>query len=239
MQKQVVTDSISYEEKSILRWGGAAGIIGGLVFILVPIILFGFGSQASSDPIAAVAGYPTVRTAIALGNFVNFVADVLWVPFVISLYLVLRKYSPAPAIFGSVLFILGFAVLFIETTTQIAFDPISTIFHASGTTAAEQATLALIWQATQGMFNQFDNSAVLLISAAFVVIGIAMWGASPFSGKLTGALTIALGVASAAIIAILGTTSILSAIVVLPIYIVYPIFFGWKIRKLSQVRAIY
>ena len=43
---------------------------------------------------------------------------------------------------------------FVEDTTQVAFDPISNLYHAPGATAADQHTLTLLWQATQGMFNR-------------------------------------------------------------------------------------
>jgi len=212
----------SLEENSILRWGGLAGVAAGVIFIFVPIILFGFVPAAPSDPSAVVARFPEVRSAIALGNFVNFVADVFWVCFILAFYRALRSTSPASSLFGSFLFILGFAVLFIETMTQIAFDPLSNLFHAPGTTAAEQATLGYVWQATQGMFNQFDNSTVLLISTGFIILGIAMYR-SPVFGRILGGASIVLGAASAVAIAILGTTSVLSALLVIPIYVVFPI----------------
>ena len=65
------------EDKSVLRWGGLAGMLGGIVFIFVPVILFGFVPPAPASPAELVARFPTVRAAIAAGNFVDFVSDAL------------------------------------------------------------------------------------------------------------------------------------------------------------------
>src|SRR5438309_8868018 len=182
----------SMEDKSVLRWGGLAGMLGGIVFIFVPVILFGLVPPAPTHPAQLVARFPTVRAAIAAGNFVDFVSDALVLALFLALYRALRGTSPVPALFGSVLSILGLAVIFTETATQVAFDPISNLYHAPGATPADQATLALIWQATQGMFNQLDTSAVLLLSTGFIVLGVAMLR-NPGFGKGVGGLTMVFG----------------------------------------------
>lgn len=104
------------EEKSILRWGGLAGTLGGIVFIFVPIILFGFVPPAPAEPAGLVARFPAVRATTAAGNFVNFVADVLVLALFLALYRALRGTSPAPALFGTFISVLGLAVIFTETT---------------------------------------------------------------------------------------------------------------------------
>src|SRR4029077_11896485 len=115
------------EEKTVLRWGGLAGMLGGMIFILVPVILFGFVPPAPTDPAAVVMRFPEIRTALAVGNAVDFVVNVLWVALFVALYRALRGPSLAPALFGSVLSLLGVAVLFVESATQVAFDPISNL----------------------------------------------------------------------------------------------------------------
>lgn len=222
------------EEKSVLRWGGLAGMAGGILFILVPVILFGFVPQAPADPASVVSRFPAVRAAITAGNFVNFIVNCLWVAFFLGLYRALRGTSPAPALFGSVLGLLGLGVLFVESSTQVAFDPISNLYHAPGATPPEQATLALVWQATQGMFNQFDTAAILLLPTGIVVLGVAMLR-SPSFGKVFGWLSVVLG--AAAIIAgfLFGTASVVAAVVDIPIFILFPILLGWKTYRLSRV----
>lgn len=174
------------KEKSILRWGGLAGMMAGILFILVPVTLFGFVPPAPADPAGLVARFPDVRAAITVGNGIDFVVNILWVALFLGLYQALRGSSPAAALWGSVLSFLSLGVLFAESTTQVAFDPISRLYHAPGTTLAQQATLALIWQATQGMFNQLDTSGY---SSCRQVSSFSEWpcsGPQPLARALVG-----------------------------------------------------
>ena len=225
----------SSDERSVLRWGGIAGILSGIVFLLVPVVLFGFVPAAPADPAGLVARFPQVRTAIAVGNFLNFVSDAFLVALLLGLYRALRATSPAPAFFGTVLGVLGLGVLFIETATQIAFDPISDLYHAPGATPAEQATLALLWQATQGIFYEFDTAAILLLSTSVVVLGVAMLRAPAF-GRGLGGLTLALGAVAFVGGFIFGVTSLFAALFVIPVFVVLPILLGWNVYKLSKSR---
>src|SRR2546427_185099 len=120
------------EDKSVLRWGGLAGMLGGIVFIFVPVILFGF------------------------------------VP-------------PAP----------------------------------------------------QGMFNQCDPSALILRSTGFIVLGVAMLRAPGF-GKGVCGLALVLGALAFVGGFVLGVTSLLAALLVVPVFIILPSVLGWKLYSLSR-----
>jgi hypothetical protein len=100
----------------------------------------------------------------------------------------------------------------------------------------EQATLALVWQATQGMFYEFDTAAVLLLSTGIIVLGVAMLRAPAF-GNGFGGLTMVLGAAALVGGFFFGVTSFLAALLVVPIYIVLPILLGWKLYRLSRFHS--
>jgi hypothetical protein len=224
-------------ERTVLRMGGLAGILGGIVFILVPVVLFGFVPPTPSDPAAVVARWPDVRAAITVGNNISLVADILFLGLVIGLYRALRRTSLAPALLGTVVTVLGLGVLFTETQTQVAFAPISDLYHASGATPAQRATLLLMWQATQGMFVELDVAAGLLLSIGFILLGIAILRAPAFGSRL-GAVTIVLGIISLigiSLIPLYGEVSIV-AVLALPIYVILPILLGRKVYSLSKGR---
>ena len=231
-------------EKSVLRWGGLAGMLGGLVFILVPVVLFGLVPQvpagnfrveggAQVDPSALVMLFPGARTGISVGNFLDFVSSVLSLALFIALYRALRRTSLATALFGVALLILGLAVLFTETVTQVAFDPISSLYRASGVTPADQATLAIVWQATQAIFYELDAAAILLFSAGYFVVGVAMFRAPAF-GKLVGVLSSALGAIALIVVSLSGVTSLSAAVLLIPMFIALPLILGWKVYRISK-----
>jgi hypothetical protein len=233
------------QERSVLRWGGLAGILGSLVFLLVPIVLFGFVPQpqpgsfkveggAQVDPAGLVSMFPTVRATISVGNFLNFLSSVLSLALFIALFRALRGKSLAPALFGTALLIMGLAVIFTETVTQVAFDPISSLYHAPGVTLADQATITIAWQAVQAIFFELDAAAILLFSAGYIVIGTAMFRAPAF-GKIVGGLTTVFGAIALVVVSFFGITSYLAAVLLVPVFIVLPVMLGWKVYRLSKV----
>ncbi len=188
-----VEDSISSENR-FLRWGGLAGIAAGIFFVLTIVTLIAFGPSTTATAAQLAARFPDVRTGLVVGNGFYFLVSVALVGLALGLYQALRKRNPGLALFGTVLFVLGIGVTFVEDTTQIAFDPLSNLYNAPGATASTQATVALMWQATQGIFNQFDVAATLLLSTGLIVLGLAMIKSRTF-GKVFGGMCAAFGVA--------------------------------------------
>jgi hypothetical protein len=221
------------KEKSFLRWSGLAGMIAGIFFILTIVTLIEFGPSTTATPAQLVMNFPNVRTGLAVGNGFYFLVSVSLVGLALGLYRALREASPGPAVFGTVLYVLGLGVTFIEDTTQFAFDPISNLYHAPGATAADQATLTLMWQATQGMLNEFDVAATLLLSTGLIVLGAAMIRAPAF-GRVFGGLSVAFGVAQIFGISLFSTNSAAYAPFALLAFLVFPVLFGWKLYSLSR-----
>lgn len=142
--------------------------------------------------------------------------------------------NPFPALFGTVLFALGLGVTFVEDTTQFAFAPISNLYHAPGATPTDQATLTLMWQATQDMFNQFDVAATILLSTGLIVLGVAMIK-TPAFGKVFGGLAVAFGVAQILGISLVSTNSVAYAPFALLAFLVFPVLFGTKLYRMSKL----
>lgn len=153
------------EEKSVLRWGGLAGMLGSIAFVLAFPVVIAFGNWPPDppDPEALVIRFPDARLGTIVENSVYLAALVLWVISFLALYRALRGTSLAPALSGSVLGIVGLAILATGALTHVAVDPISDLYHASGATPADQATLVLLWQATQGMFDAMFTVGLLLV----------------------------------------------------------------------------
>ena len=222
------------QEKSFLRLGGLGGILAGVFFILTIVTLAMFGPNSlHATPAGLIMKFADVRTALAVGNGFYFLVSVALVGLVLGLYRALRGSSPALALFGSALYLLGLGVTFIEDTTQVAFDPLANLYNASGATPVDQHTLTLVWQATQGMFNQFDVAATLLLSTGLVVLGVTMIGARGF-GKVFGGLSVAIGAAQILGISFLSTNSVSYAPFALLAFFVFPVVFGWKLFRQSR-----
>ena len=222
------------QEKSFLRWGGLAGILASIFFILTIVTLVEFGPSTTATPTQLVMNFPNVRTGLAAGNGFYFLVSVSLVGLVLGLYRALRGTNPFAALFGTALYVLGLGVTFVEDTTQVAFDPISNLYHAPGATPADQATLVLMWQATQGMFNQFDVAATILLSTGLIVLGIAIFK-TPTFGKFFAGLSIIIGAAQIVAVNIVSTNSAAYAPFALLAFLVFPVIFGTKLYRMSKL----
>ncbi|HVH16263.1 MAG TPA: DUF4386 family protein [Candidatus Angelobacter sp.] len=221
------------EQKNVLRWGGLAGMLGGLFFILTIIVLLVLVPPSSSDPAGLVKDFPTVRLGVTLGDSLDFVAVILWVGLFIGLYQALHGTNRPPALFGSILGVLGQVVLAAGALPPVAFAPISDLYHAAGATPQDQATLLLMAQATQGMFNETDTIGFILMTVGFILLGLAMLK-TPAFGRVFGGVSVVLGLAGIVGISVFAVNSSSFAIFGILMFIVLPILLGWKIYSLSK-----
>jgi hypothetical protein len=222
-------------EKSLLRWGGFAGIIGAIVFLVSIIYQVAFvGTGTTASGAGPVMRFPGLQTQIIIGQSLFLVGVLLFVPLFIALSLYLRRSSLFPALFGGGLSFLGLAVLAVESEPNVAMAQISSQYHAAGATAVQQATAVQIWQATQAMFNQFDTCAYIFLSVGFIILGVAMLRAPSF-GKTLGVLSAAFGVAGLFALASFPVDSGSFAPFALITFAIFPLLVGWRLYRQSRV----
>jgi hypothetical protein len=222
------------EEQSVLRWGGLSGILGGLIFILVFVIVIVFVGPDPAEPEGEVMRFPDIRAARTVEDSLYLVVLILWVLHFLALYRALRTTSLAPALFGSVLGIVGLGVLAAGALPHVATAPISDLYHAPGATSDDRATLVLMWQATEGIFDALFGVGLVLVPIGFIAIGVAMLRAPAF-GKGFGRLSVALGVIGviAASILLIDPLSPMAFVGVLAL-IVFHLVLGWKVYSVSR-----
>lgn len=225
------------QEDGILRWGGLAGILGGVLFIIVFVIVGVFVGAEPAEPEGAVARFRDIRAARTVENGLYLVVLMLWTVHFAAIYRALRGTRLGPALFGSVLGIVGLVVLATGALPHAASVPISDLYHAPGATAADQATLVLVWQATQGIFNALLVTGLVMVPLSLVALGVGMLG-SPAFGPGYGWASVALGVAAAgAAIALLVDPMSFIAVVIVFALIVFHLVVGWKMFSLSRAQV--
>jgi uncharacterized protein DUF4386 len=223
------------DERTVLLWGGLAGILGGIIFILVFVVVIAFVGPDPAQPEGLVQRFPDIRAARTVENSLYLVVLILWVTHFLALYRALRGTSLAPALFGSVLGILGLGVLAAGALPHVATTPISDRYHAPGATPEDRATLALLWQATQGIFDALFVVGLLILPIALIILGVAMLRAKAF-GKVFGGASVGLGVVGvvAAFAVVVDPLSPIAPVGVLAL-IVFHLVLGWKVYSLSRV----
>jgi len=221
------------DEKSVLRWGGLAGMLGGIVFIIMMITLLVLVPDPFAGPEELLMRFPDERATTYLGESLYVVAFILSVTLFLALYRALRGTSLAPALFGTGLAFLGFAALAAGALPNVAFAPIADLYHAPGATPGEQTALIPLWQATQGIFYETDTVGFLLLSIGLIVLGVGMLRAPDF-GMGFGGVSVLMGVVGVVGIYVIGLGSLSFAAVVIPTNIIFPLLFGWKVYRLSR-----
>lgn len=220
------------KENRVLRWGGLAGVLGGLVLILVFGIVGVFVGEAAADPALALTRFPDIRTARTIENSLYLVVLILWVAHFLALYRAVRT-SLAPALFGSVLGIVGLTLLAAGALPHVATVPLSDLYHAPGATPGDQATLVLIWRAAQGIFDALLFAGLVLLPIGLIALGVAMNG-TPAFGKRFGGFTVGLGVIGVVTVALtLIDPSPIAALGVFAL-IAFHLVLGWKTFALSR-----
>jgi len=221
-------------EKNVMRWGGLAGILAFIVWI-VEMPLYG-----SVDPFTpeGLMRFTDVRAALGISTILMMTIAFLSIALVLALYRALRGTNLAFALFGSVLGVIGYIVTALgDASTFFAFAPISDLNQAPAVTPETQATVVLLWQATQGITHTFFFVGSLFMVMCFIVLGVAMLSAPAF-GRRFGGVSMVLGV-----IGILGVVASLfvpgetgvqvMGIAVFANLIFLPLF-GWKLYRLSR-----
>ena len=218
------------QEKSVLKWGGLAGVLGGILFILVFVIVGVFVGMEFVE----VMRFPDVKAARIVENSLYLAVLILWVVHFLALYRALRETSLAPALFGSVLGILGLVVLAAESLHQPWQKPISDLYHAPGATLEAQATLVLLWQVTRGIFNALLVTGLVLLPIGVTALGVGMLG-TPAFGKGVGGVSVVIGILGvvAGIVLLIDPGSSITVVSVL-LLIVFHIAVGWKVYRLSR-----
>jgi hypothetical protein len=224
------------QEKSVLRWGGLAGMLGGILFILSWVVVLAgpVGMEDPADLAGWVTRFPDIRAARIVENGILLVALILGVALFLALYRALRGTSLAPALFGSVLGIVGLAVFMVGALPHVAHAPLYDLYHAPGATPGDQATLALLWQAIWGINDVTLYEAFFVVTIGLIALGVAMLG-TPAFGKGFGGVSVVLGVVGlvAAALQIVDPSSMFGAGSFFAIVIFYLVL-GWKVYSLSR-----
>jgi Domain of unknown function (DUF4386) len=223
-----------HEDRSIARWGGLAGISGSVLLIVVFAIVAIFAGPDPAGPEGPIERFPEIRAVRTVENGLYLAVLALWVPLALALFGSLRRTRPASALFGSALNIFGLAVLAAGAIPHVVTSRLSDLYHADGAIPDEQATLVLLWQANQGMFDALLLVGLLVMPLGVILFGLAM-RRDPAFGKVAGNLSVALGVVglAAATVMLVDPLSTVAPALGLFALIGFHLLAGWKTYCLS------
>lgn len=185
---------LNSQEQSALKWGGLAGMLGGVLLLAVFAFLAAFVGLETLDAEAAVERFPEVRWARIIENTAYLFAIALWALHSVALVVALRATSYGPALAGCVISVLGLAVLATGAIPHTATTVISDLYHAPETSADIKPVLILAWHVGQGWVDMFVVTGVVLTPIGMLLYALAMRPVAGF-GRWIPWVALALGVA--------------------------------------------
>ena len=140
-------------------------IVSFIVFVIVAV----FVGSDSNEP----TGFPGIRVARTFEDGLYLAVMILWIPLFLALYRALRQERLAPALFGSVLGIVGLVVLAAGALPHITTLAVSDLVHAPGATINNEAALEL-WKASYAVFDALLTVGLILATIGVICLGAAM-----------------------------------------------------------------
>ena len=211
-------------------------MLGAILFITTFAVVI-FGPVGMEDP-AYLAGwvtrFPDIKAARIVENLIYLAGLLLEVFLFLALYRALRRTSLAPAFFGSVMGIVGLTAMIVSSNPHIVHAKIFDLYQMPGATPADQATIALLWQAIWGLIDLSLYVGFLVVSTSILVLGAGMIG-SPDFGKRFGVVAMVLGGAGLvmAVLQIIDPASAYGAGSYFAAIFFYLIL-GWRLFSLSR-----
>jgi hypothetical protein len=218
------------QERSVLRWGGLGGMVGSAVFVIVFVIVGVFVGSNTNEPM----GFPGIRVARTFEDGLYLAVMILWIPLFLALYRALRQERLAPALFGSVLGIVGLVILAAGALPHITTLAVSDLLQAPGATITDQAALE-VWKAAYAVFDALLTAGLILATIGVICLGAAMIK-NPKFGRGIGWTSVVLGVAGVVASSVdLWNPDSPSAAVAMVGLIVFCAISGWKTYRASRL----
>lgn len=221
------------QELSALRWGGIAGLLGGVMMPAVFVFLAVVGGMETLGPQAAIERFPDLRPARIVENTAYLLTLALWALHSVALVLALRGEALGPALAGGVMSCLGLAILATGAVPHVATTPISDLYHAPDRAVGLEAPLIVAWQAIQGWVDAMVVTGLVLAPIGMVLFGVAMRRHPDLDGwpawlsmalGLAGLVSAAMGLVEAGDILAIGIFAL----------VFFHLIIGWRTFRLAS-----
>ncbi|MFQ5837425.1 MAG: DUF4386 family protein [Thermoplasmata archaeon] len=212
------------EEKSVLRVGGLAGVLTGVILILGFITFF--LAFPPPDPEQALGTFPEDRTLLTVSVDLFIVSLLLSLPFLAALYRSLREPNRVFARIGLGTGVLAAVMGIVALTGFMLATNTFSVLYADATTSDRPVVVAT-YAAVFSLLDAGNTAAFIFFGLAFVAFGLAMKRSQDFPEGLAW-LSVVLG-----IIIILFIFLNLFPVAIIAI-VVFALVLGWKVYNLSR-----
>ena len=212
------------------RWSGLAAIAGAALFIGVFVWV---GVVVGMD--TSIEAFPSLRAGRTIENALYLAVLVLWIAPLLALGDAIRDVRPGLARYGSVVGVAGLIVLAVGALPHVVGVPLADLYHASSATAADRATLDLVWQANQAMMTVPLVTGLAILPVGEIALGLGLRSV-PALRPSGGIVSIALGIVglAVAVVLLVDPQSPIAAVGFFAL-IAFNLVAGWRLISLARV----
>jgi hypothetical protein len=235
-----MSDLLEHERSSELqtnRWGGVAGIAGGILLIASAAVVGALGLPDASN-VETLTDFADIESGRIAEHFLYLGALILFALHVLVLHRLLKTAHQAAALFGAAVAEIGLIIMAAGSLLHVSTSPLADLYTSSNASPEDLAAIEYAWHGAQSVFDTMLTTGVLLVPVGIVLLGVAMRSAPAFGPPLTW-LAIGLGIVGfiGAVIAVVVPGSTFSAASVLAI-VVFFVSTGWRTLKLGSETGI-
>ncbi|MFQ5837848.1 MAG: hypothetical protein ACE5HJ_03605 [Thermoplasmata archaeon] len=165
------------EEKSVLRWGGIAGILAGIILLIFGLVGLGLALMGQIKVVPDLEQYLVDFHAnpIPVTVFLDLaiVSVLLLFLFVVALYWTLREPSRVFARIGLGLGVLALILLAVSAEVDLLARQFFSLRYANAA-PSDQPTVAAIFAALHGLTTAGLNIGLIFLGVGFIAFGLAM-----------------------------------------------------------------
>lgn len=223
-------------DQQLCRWGGIAGIAGGILLIGSGVVVSVLGLPDASD-LETLTDFADIESGRIAEHFLYLGALVLFALHIVVLHRMLRTAHQAAALFGAAVAEMGLIIMAASSMLHVSTSPLADLYTEPGTSPEDLRSIEYAWYGAQSVWDTMLATGVLLVPIGIVLLGVAMRSAPEFGTRLTMLAVVlgALGIIGATI-AVVVPGSMFSALSVLAI-VVFHLTTGWRTLQLGNERA--
>ena len=223
-------------DRQLSRWGGMAGLAGGILLVGSAAVVGAMGLPDASD-VETLTDFADIEAGRIAEHFLYLGALMLFALHVLVLHRLLRKAHLPAALFGTAVAEFGLVIMAASSVLHVSTSPLADLYSASDTPPEDLPAIEFAWHGAQSVFDTMLATGVLLVPIGIVLLGVAMRSAPEFGPRLAwAAITLgAVGIVGA-VIAIVDPGSAFSAVSVLAI-VVFQLIAGWRTFTLGNERG--
>ena len=225
------------DDRQLARWGGVAGLAGGLALLASFVVVGALGLPDASD-VETLTDFADIESGRIAEHLLYLGSLMLFALHVFVLHRVLRPVHQAAALFGTVFAAFGLAIMAASSLLHVSTAPLADLYTDPEAAPEDLRAIEYAWHGAQSVFDTMLTTGALLTPIGIAFLGLAMRRAPAFGAPLA-LFAIGLGLVGTigAVIGVVEPGSLFLAVAVLAM-VVFHLAVGWRTLRLAKGERI-